>query len=180
VRPAPSPLPKGGQYVSPPQKSLTTGIVTGRYAEPATPPSPPDAQAVEHTRPFRRSLTVRAVDTGSCSACEMELTAWMNPVYDAERFGIHIAASPRHADALVVTGPVTVASKNRACSTRGPSTQPTGLIAPVGLMHQAAWARTMVFNWGMPSLCPNGRELATITLGSHATPASAICSPDCC
>ncbi|MFM8551373.1 MAG: NADH-quinone oxidoreductase subunit B family protein [Nitrospiraceae bacterium] len=53
-------------------------------------------------------MTIRAVDTGSCNACEMELNALMNPVYDAERFGLHIAASPRHADALVVTGPVTV------------------------------------------------------------------------
>ncbi len=53
-------------------------------------------------------LTIREVDTGSCNACEMEMNALVNPVYDIERFGIHIAASPRHADALVVTGPVTV------------------------------------------------------------------------
>lgn len=53
-------------------------------------------------------MTIREVDTGSCNACEMEMNALMNPVYDAERFGIQIAASPRHADALVVTGPVTI------------------------------------------------------------------------
>ncbi len=57
---------------------------------------------------FNRSLAIREVDTGSCNACEMEMNALTNPVYDAERFGIHIVASPRHADALVVTGPVTV------------------------------------------------------------------------
>jgi Ni,Fe-hydrogenase III small subunit len=57
---------------------------------------------------FRRSLTIREIDTGSCNACEMEMNALANPVYDVERFGIQIAASPRHADALVVTGPVTV------------------------------------------------------------------------
>lgn len=69
---------------------------------------PPDTAAVEKSKPFRRSLAIREVDTGSCNACEIEMNALMNPVYDAERFGIHIAASPRHADALVVTGPVTV------------------------------------------------------------------------
>ncbi len=90
------------------KKSLKTGVVTGQYAEPVQTQMPPDAAAVEKSQPFRRSLTIREVDTGSCNACEMEMNALMNPVYDAERFGIHIAASPRHADALVVTGPVTV------------------------------------------------------------------------
>lgn len=56
---------------------------------------------------FTRSLHVREVDCGSCNACELEIAATGNPIYDAERFGIHIVASPRHADALFVTGPVT-------------------------------------------------------------------------
>ncbi len=90
------------------KKSLKTGVVTGRYAESVPAKMPPDTAAVEKSKPFRRSLAIREVDTGSCNACEMEMNALMNPVYDAERFGIHIAASPRHADALVVTGPVTV------------------------------------------------------------------------
>jgi hypothetical protein len=50
---------KEGEAMGRTTGSLTTGIVTGRYAEPATPPSPPDAQAVEHTRPFRRSPAIR-------------------------------------------------------------------------------------------------------------------------
>jgi Ni,Fe-hydrogenase III small subunit/formate hydrogenlyase subunit 6/NADH:ubiquinone oxidoreductase subunit I len=54
-----------------------------------------------------RSLHVRQVDAGSCNACELEITAATNPVYDMERFGIHLVASPRHADLLLVTGPVT-------------------------------------------------------------------------
>jgi len=54
-----------------------------------------------------RSLHVRQVDAGSCNACELEITATMNPFYDLERFGIHLVASPRHADLLLVTGPVT-------------------------------------------------------------------------
>jgi Ni,Fe-hydrogenase III small subunit len=90
------------------RKSLKTGRVTGRYPAAAqAPPEVPDAVR-KKAAVFARSLTIREVDTGSCNGCEMEMNALMNPVYDAERFGIHIAASPRHADALVVTGPVTV------------------------------------------------------------------------
>lgn len=54
-----------------------------------------------------RSLAIRQVDAGSCNACELEIIALTNPVYDIERFGIHFVASPRHADMLLVTGPVT-------------------------------------------------------------------------
>jgi Ni,Fe-hydrogenase III small subunit len=53
------------------------------------------------------SLQVRHVDAGSCNGCELEVTSAFAPVYDAERFGIRLVASPRHADALMVTGPVT-------------------------------------------------------------------------
>jgi Ni,Fe-hydrogenase III small subunit/formate hydrogenlyase subunit 6/NADH:ubiquinone oxidoreductase subunit I len=54
-----------------------------------------------------RSLAIRQVDAGSCNGCELEIVALNNPVYDLERFGIHFVASPRHADMLLVTGPVT-------------------------------------------------------------------------
>jgi len=89
-------------------KSLKTGVVTGDHPDTEAPPEPVSREAIEKAKPFRRSLTIREVDTGSCNACEMEMNALTNPVYDVERFGVHIAASPRHADALVVTGPVTV------------------------------------------------------------------------
>jgi Ni,Fe-hydrogenase III small subunit len=89
------------------KKSLKTGVVTGCYSEPAAPTPPLAPETAEKAACFRRSLTIREVDTGSCNACEMEMNALANPIYDVERFGIHIAASPRHADALVVTGPVT-------------------------------------------------------------------------
>lgn len=56
---------------------------------------------------FAGSLAIREVDAGSCNACELEIHALNNPYYDVERFGIHFVASPRHADALLVTGPVT-------------------------------------------------------------------------
>lgn len=58
---------------------------------------------------FGRSLHIREIDTGSCGACESEIIAANNPIYDLQRFGINFVASPRHADCLLVTGPV---SKN--------------------------------------------------------------------
>jgi len=90
------------------KKSLKTGVVTGRHPAAAPTGEASTSEAKDKARPFRSSLAFRAVDTGSCNACEMEMNALANPVYDIERFGVHIAASPRHADALVVTGPVTV------------------------------------------------------------------------
>ena len=58
-------------------------------------------------RLFNRSLHIREVDTGSCNGCEFEVSSMMGPLYDAQRFGIDIVASPRHADMLLVTGPIT-------------------------------------------------------------------------
>lgn len=54
-----------------------------------------------------RSLAIRHVDAGSCNGCELEIHALANPYYDIERFGFRFVASPRHADVLLVTGPVT-------------------------------------------------------------------------
>ena len=56
---------------------------------------------------FGRSLHIREVDAGSCNGCEIEIVNLNSPIYDIERFGIHFVASPRHADMLLVTGPVT-------------------------------------------------------------------------
>jgi len=61
----------------------------------------------ETHRVLGRSLAIREVDAGSCNGCELEIVALNNPVYDIERFGIQFVASPRHADLLLVTGPVT-------------------------------------------------------------------------
>jgi Ni,Fe-hydrogenase III small subunit len=62
----------------------------------------------EHARRrLGRSLAIREVDAGSCNGCELEIHALNNPVYDVERFGLKFVASPRHADVLLVTGPVT-------------------------------------------------------------------------
>jgi Ni,Fe-hydrogenase III small subunit len=58
-------------------------------------------------RRLGRSLSIREVDAGSCNGCELEIHALNNAVYDLERFGLRFVASPRHADVLLVTGPVT-------------------------------------------------------------------------
>jgi Ni,Fe-hydrogenase III small subunit len=64
--------------------------------------------SIDLPRPARgRSLALRHVDAGSCNGCEHELTQLSSPYYDLQRFGLGIVASPRHADVLLVTGPVT-------------------------------------------------------------------------
>jgi len=67
------------------------------------------ARAVDETARARlgHSLSIREVDAGSCNGCELEIHALNNPYYDLERFGLRFVASPRHADVLLVTGPVT-------------------------------------------------------------------------
>ncbi len=65
------------------------------------------ALAPEIRARFGRSLHIRQVDAGSCNGCELEIGGLTAPQYDLERFGLHFVASPRHADCLLVTGPVT-------------------------------------------------------------------------
>jgi Ni,Fe-hydrogenase III small subunit len=89
-------------------KILKEGLAT-------EPLEPGDAGAVELARQVEagtrkllgRALAIREVDAGSCNGCELEIGGLTGPVYDCERFGIHFVASPRHADLLLVTGPVT-------------------------------------------------------------------------
>jgi Ni,Fe-hydrogenase III small subunit len=87
--------------------ALRAGIVT----EPV--PAAHDVAALGRTlgeeihRRFGRSLHIRQVDAGSCNGCELEISGLIGPHYDLERFGLHFVASPRHADCLLVTGPVT-------------------------------------------------------------------------
>jgi len=88
---------------------------TGRVAEPALPrPGAADgdlegapARDPAADRAFSGSIQVRHVDAGSCNGCEIEIASAFAPVYDLERYGVRLVASPRHADVLLVTGPVT-------------------------------------------------------------------------
>src|SRR6202047_121986 len=95
------------------RKTLIKSLTHGPLTEPA--PKPDEAAVAElaqsvnraaHAR-LGRSLSIRHVDAGSCNGCELEIHALSNAFYDLERFGLRFVASPRHAHALLVTGPVT-------------------------------------------------------------------------
>jgi Ni,Fe-hydrogenase III small subunit len=96
---------------------MRTLLLKSLLLRPATSAAPaPGADALEELgrtlaararKLFGRSLSIREVDAGSCNGCELEIHALNNPVYDVERFGLRFVASPRHADVLLVTGPVT-------------------------------------------------------------------------
>lgn len=75
----------------------------GRAAEPA----PPLPESADVPTSLRGSVSLRHVDAGSCNGCELEISGCFSPVYDAERYGARLVASPRHADGLLVTGVVT-------------------------------------------------------------------------
>ena len=87
--------------------ALRAGIVT----EPAVVDAELEALGLQVgaavKQAFGRSLHIRQVDAGSCNGCELEISGLTGPHYDLERFGLHFVASPRHADCLLVTGPVT-------------------------------------------------------------------------
>src|SRR6266478_2564808 len=95
------------------RRTLLESLTLGPLTESA--PGPQDdalaelAAAVQRSarRRLGRSLAIRQVDAGSCNGCELEIHALNNAFYDLERFGFRFVASPRHADVLLVTGPVT-------------------------------------------------------------------------
>ena len=90
---------------------LAEGLLKRPLTEKAPSPEEIEALGIEFgkaaKRRLGRSLSIRQVDAGSCNACELEIHALANAWYDLERFGLKFVASPRHADVLLVTGPVT-------------------------------------------------------------------------
>jgi len=76
-----------------------------------------------------RSLSIRQVDAGSCNGCELEIHALNNAFYDLERFGLHFVASPRHADVLLVTGPVTKNMREALLRTYNATPDPKWVVA---------------------------------------------------
>lgn len=95
------------------RRILLDSVTHGPLTEP--PPRPDDSMLAELAASLERaaraklgrSLSIREVDAGSCNGCELEIHALGNAFYDLERLGLHFVASPRHADVLMVTGPVT-------------------------------------------------------------------------
>ncbi len=95
------------------RRTLFQSVTRPPLTEPAPDPSDPELIAIgaqiksAANARLGRSLAIRQVDAGSCNACELEIHALNNAFYDIERFGFRFVASPRHADVLLVTGPVT-------------------------------------------------------------------------
>ncbi len=114
--------------------SLSRGVLT------EAPPAPDEgalaelATNVEKAAQARlgRSLSIRVVDAGSCNACELEINALANAFYDLERFGLRLVASPRHADVLMVTGPVTKNMREALLRTYDATPDPKWVVAVGG------------------------------------------------
>ena len=89
------------------------------------------AQSVERAARVKlgRSLSIRQVDAGSCNGCELEIHALSNAFYDLERFGLRFVASPRHADVLMVTGPVTKNMREALLRTYNATPDPKWVVA---------------------------------------------------
>jgi Ni,Fe-hydrogenase III small subunit len=91
------------------RESLVIEVESGAEGRATVPPALPPVEQVAKVirQTLGHSLQLRHLDSGSCNACDWELTALLNPVYDIRRLGIDFVASPRHADGVIVTGPVT-------------------------------------------------------------------------
>jgi len=104
-------------------------LKTGRLTEPVGVSSSKGSSNAVTPPEYRGSLAVRHVDAGSCNGCELELNALGNPYYSIESQGIKFVASPRHADLLLVTGPVTCAMKEALKTTHAAVPSPKRVVA---------------------------------------------------
>ena len=117
------------------RRTLFEGLTHGPLTE--APPAPDKvaldelARSVEHAARAKlgRSLSIREVDAGSCNGCELEIHALNNAFYDIERFGLRFVASPRHADVLLVTGPVTKNMREALLRTYNATPDPKWVVA---------------------------------------------------
>src|ERR1041384_5064902 len=117
------------------RKILFRSVSQGVLTEPA--PAPDEAALAELGKKvdrlarakLGRSLSIREVDAGSCNGCELEIHALNNAFYDLERFGLRFVASPRHADVLMVTGPVTKSMKQALLRTYNATPDPKWVVA---------------------------------------------------
>src|SRR5215471_13986250 len=120
------------------RKTLLESVTQPPLTEPAPGPNDPELAAlaaeVKSAADARlgRSLSIREVDAGSCNACELEIHALSNAFYDIERFGLRFVASPRHADVLLVTGPVTKNMKEALLRTFNATPDPKWVVAVGG------------------------------------------------
>ena len=125
--------------MQPLRRMLWPKLARNLVAAPLTDPPPavnPDVVAALVTRieeqaqvRLGRSLSIRQVDAGSCNGCELEINTLGNVVYDLERFGLRFVASPRHADVLLVTGPLTRNMREALLRTRECTPDPCWVVA---------------------------------------------------
>jgi Ni,Fe-hydrogenase III small subunit len=117
------------------RRTLFEGLARSPLTEP---PPPADNSALAELganvdrvarRRLGRSLSIRAIDAGSCNGCELEMHALNNAFYDLERFGLRFVASPRHADVLMVTGPVTKNMREALARTYNATPDPKWVVA---------------------------------------------------
>ncbi|MGH6665653.1 MAG: NADH-quinone oxidoreductase subunit B family protein [Pseudolabrys sp.] len=112
-------------------ESLTHGPLTEAAPAPDKTALEELAKSVNRAARARlgRSLSIRQVDAGSCNGCELEIHALGNAFYDLERFGLRFVASPRHADVLMVTGPVTKNMREALLRTYNATPDPKWIVA---------------------------------------------------
>ena len=112
-------------------ESLTHRPLTEAPPQPSEAALAELAQCVDRAAKARlgRSLSIRQVDAGSCNGCELEIHALSNAFYDLERFGLRFVASPRHADVLMVTGPVTKNMREALLRTYNATPDPKWVVA---------------------------------------------------
>jgi Ni,Fe-hydrogenase III small subunit len=117
------------------RRTLLESLSQGPLTEPA--PAPDRATLAELAKSLNRaaraklgrSLSIRQIDAGSCNGCELEIHALSNAFYDLERFGLHFVASPRHADMLLVTGPLTKNMREALLRTYNATPDPKWVVA---------------------------------------------------
>jgi Ni,Fe-hydrogenase III small subunit len=143
------------------RKLLLNGLLRAPLTE--APPDPADAalaelaQKLDVTAKLRlgRSLSIREVDAGSCNGCELEIHALNNAYYDIERFGLHFVASPRHADVLLVTGPVTKNMREALERTYAATPDPKWVVAVGDCgFDGGAFAGSYAISGGVSSVIP--------------------------
>lgn len=126
-------------------KMIKTGIIT--EPEPTVAPSEYPSR-----RGIRGSLAIRQLDAGSCNACELEIQALNNSFYSIERLGVHFVASPRHADALLVTGPVS--RHMHAALIRTHEAMPQVIACGDCAVHGGEWGCSYASCGGVPTVLP--------------------------
>jgi Ni,Fe-hydrogenase III small subunit len=119
------------------RRTLFESFTRGPLTEPVTFNEADAAELAGHIdqaarKRLGRSLSIRHVDAGSCNGCELEMHALSNPIYDLERFGLRFVASPRHADVLTVTGPVTKNMREALERTYAATPEPKWVVAVGG------------------------------------------------